>query len=104
MDDNLKREQLIDLIKQVDIELLDKSIYESNCVDELILILGYYLYRSEEKIMEVKLTKQELKRIKKMFPEQKIEAIKVVNEGDRKHVSIFLKGFVSELHTYIPIK
>ena len=53
---------------------------------------------------EIKLTEQELKRIKNMFLEQEIEAIKVTNEGDRKHVSIFLKGFVRELHTYISIK
>ena len=53
---------------------------------------------------EIKLTEQELKRIKNMFPDQEIEAIKAVNEGDRKHVSIFIKGFASELHTYIPIK
>lgn len=53
---------------------------------------------------EIKLTEQELKRIKNMFPDQEIEAIRATNEADRKHVSIFLKGCVNELHTYIPIK
>ena len=53
---------------------------------------------------EFRLTEKELKRIKNMFPNQKIESIKATWEGDRIHVSIFLKGFIKELHTYIPIE
>lgn len=53
--------------------------------------------------MEVEITELELNKIKNMFPDQEIESIKATWEGDRKHISIFLKGFINELHTYIPI-
>ena len=54
--------------------------------------------------MEIELTEYELNKIKNLFPDQEIESIKATWEGDRKHVSVFLKGFVKELHTYISIE
>lgn len=45
MKDLLKIEKLTDLIKESDIETLDQAIYESNCTEELIQSITYYLIR-----------------------------------------------------------
>lgn len=45
MNDLLKIEKLIDLIKKSDIETLNQAIYESNCTEELIQSITYYLIR-----------------------------------------------------------
>lgn len=54
--------------------------------------------------MEVELTPKELAAIKSILKGQEIESIKATWEGDRKHVSVFLKGFVKEIHTYITVE
>lgn len=45
MKDLLKIEKLADLIKKSDIEILDQAIFESNCTEELIQSITYYLIR-----------------------------------------------------------
>lgn len=54
--------------------------------------------------MEAELTELELEKIKDLVKDQEIESIQATWEGDRKHISIFLKGFVRELHAYINVE
>lgn len=45
MSDLLKIEKLMNLIKKTDIETLNQAIYESNCIEDLIQSITYYLIR-----------------------------------------------------------
>lgn len=45
-----------------------------------------------------------LEKIKDLVKDQEIESIKSTWEGNRKHVSIFLKDVIKELHTYITVE